>query len=189
MTPEEIKICEVQIEDITSIIANMSSMLDAEKETDSVKLDEFEFNQLLKQIIGGLKAQFNKKQIDLFLASHQKVELKTDKYKLSQCIYNILTNAYKFTDPNGKVSIAYEVVGEQLVIHIEDTGTGIGDEDKKHLFDAYYRGVNANNIPGEGIGLYVVKENLNKMNGEISVESEIGKGSKFIVKIPRYINL
>lgn len=189
MTPDEIKTCDIQIENITSIITNMSRMLDAEKDADSIKLEEVELNQLLKQIIGGLKVQFNNKQIDLFLASHQRVILKTDKYKLSQCIYNILTNAYKFTEPNGKVSIEYETGGEELSIAIEDSGTGIGDQDKKHLFDAYYRGINANNISGEGIGLYVVKENLKKINGTISVESDIGKGSKFIIKIPKTINL
>lgn len=189
MTSEEIKTCEAQIENITSIINNMSRMLDAEKVIDSVKLEEFELSQLLKQIIGGMKIQFDKKQIDLSLSSHQRVILKTDKYKLSQCIYNILTNSYKFTEPNGKVSIAYEAVGEELTIEIEDSGSGIGDEDKKHLFDAYFRGSNSNNISGEGIGLYVVKENLNKINGTISVESELGKGSKFIIKIPRTINL
>ena len=189
MTTAEIKTCEVQIENLTSIITNMSKMLDAQKEADSVKLEELEFNQLLKQIIGGLKIQFDKKQIDLSLVNHQRLTIKTDKYKLSQIIYNILTNAYKFTDPKGKVSIGYKSDGHELSLTIEDTGTGIGDEDKNHLFDAYYRGNNAKNITGEGIGLYVVKENLNAIKGSISVTSELGSGSRFVIKIPRNIGI
>ena len=109
----------------------------------------------------------------------------TDKYKLSQCIYNILTNAYKYTMPAGKVSIAYESDEEIVTITIEDTGEGIGAADKQHLFEAYFRGSNSDSIPGEGIGLYAARENLLKINGSIEVESEIGKGSRFIVKLPQ----
>lgn len=187
MTPEEIRTCEAQIENITSIITNMSGMIDADKDIDTVKIEQFELNHLLKQIIGGLRVQFDKKAIELHLLSHQKISVKTDQYKLSQCIYNILTNAYKFTEPNGKVTIEYKEAGEELTIEVEDTGSGIAEEDKKRLFDAYFRGKNSNNTIGEGIGLYVVKENLNKINGKINVESELGKGSKFIIKIPKVI--
>ncbi len=187
MTPEEIKICEDQIDNITAMIANMSSMLDAEKDTEAIKSEEFELNQLLKQIIGGLKVQFEKKQIDLSVKSNHKVVLKTDKYKLSQSIYNVLTNAYKFTEARGTVSISYMTSKDELVMTIEDSGIGISEKDKEHLFEAYYRGDNTNNIIGEGIGLYIAKENINKIQGAISVVSEVGSGSKFIIKIPKNI--
>ena len=189
MTPEEIRTCEVQIENITSIITNMSGVIDADKDISSVKIEQFELNHILKQIIGGLRIQFDKKAIELILLSQQKITMETDQYKLSQCIYNILTNAYKFTEPNGKVTIEYKEVGDELFIEIQDTGAGITQEDKKRLFEAYYRGKNSNNTIGEGIGLYVVKENLNKINGKIEVESVIGKGSKFIIKISKKINV
>ena len=142
MTQEEIKTCEAQIDNITSIITNMSAMIDAEKNLDDVQVEEIEINQLLKQIIGALKVQFTKRQIDLTLMSNKKVNIKTDKYKLSQCIYNILTNAYKFTEPQGKVTVSYELTGSELAITIEDTGLGISPEDQLHLFDAYFRGSN-----------------------------------------------
>jgi signal transduction histidine kinase len=184
MTPEEIKTCEAQIDGITAIIANMSAMIDAEKNTDSVQAEEVEISQLLKQITGALRLQFAKKQIELDLASHKKISIMTDRYKLSQCIYNILTNAYKFTDPHGKVSISFGWNGSELEIRIEDTGKGMSAGDRERLFDAYYRGANASDIPGEGIGLYVVKENLERINGRIEVESEEGRGSRFILRIP-----
>ena len=184
MTPEEIKTCEAQIENITSIVTNMSGLIDADREIDILKIEQFEFSDLLKQIIRGLRAQFNKKSIELNLLCNQKITVKTDQYKLSQCIYNILTNAYKFTGPNGKVAIDYREEGENLIIEIEDTGAGIAEEDKSRLFDAYYRGKNSGTTSGEGIGLYVVKENLDRMNGKIEVESMIGKGSKFIISVP-----
>jgi signal transduction histidine kinase len=186
MTPEEIKICENQIDNITLIIKNMSSMIDAEKDNDSVYIEEFELNQLLNQIIVGLKAQFDKKNIELNILNHKKLNIKTDKYKLSQSIYNILTNAYKFTETGGKVLVNYEVEHDGLIISIEDNGIGISEVDKKHLFEVYYRGSSAAKSTGDGIGLYVVKENLNKINGTVNVISEVGKGSKFIIKISKY---
>ncbi|MFA9424079.1 MAG: sensor histidine kinase, partial [Sedimentibacter sp.] len=184
MTPEEIKTCENQIENITLIITNMSGMLDADKEIDQVKYEEFELNQLLKQVVGGLKVQFDKKNIELKLTSDKKIVMNTDKYKLSQSIYNILTNAYKFTEKNGKVTLSYGIIKEEIVISIEDTGIGMNSEDKKHIFDAYYKGSNSSKSTGEGLGLYIVKENLDKINGTIDVVSELGAGSKFTITIP-----
>lgn len=188
MSEKEIRTCEAQIENLTSIIANMSQMIDAEKDTDNVKIEEFEFCQLLEQIIGGLKMQFDKKLIDLSLSNHQKVVLRTDKYKLSQSIYNVLTNAYKFTGQNGSVTISYESAGDDLLVKIGDTGIGISAEDKIHLFDAYFKGSNSSDGSGDGIGLFIVKENLGKIQGSVSVESELGRGSLFIIKIPREID-
>lgn len=184
MSSKEIETCKAQIDNITSIIVNMSAMIDAEKNLESIQLEDVEMNQLLKLIIGSLKVQFSKKQIDLSLQSNKKIVIKSDKYKLSQCIYNILTNAYKFTEPNGKVLVSYELIEEELKIVIEDTGIGIRSEDMKNLFNAYFRGINVSNISGEGIGLYVVKENLSMLNGEIHVESELNKGSRFIITLP-----
>jgi signal transduction histidine kinase len=185
MTPEEIRICEDQIENITSIISNMSGMIDAEKDIDTLKMEEFELSQLMRQIVNGLKVQFEKKVIDLKIMEHKKIILRTDKYKLSQAIYNILTNAYKFTEENGKVSINYFAnTAGGLTITIEDDGVGITKEDQLKIFDAYYKGNKGVNSSGEGIGLYVVKENLKHINGSVIVESERNKGSKFIVNIP-----
>jgi len=82
------------------------------------------------------------------------------------------------------VTVSYEEDGQELTISIEDTGTGISSEDLERLFDAYFRGSNSFNIAGEGLGLFVVKENLNKIGGTVSVESKPGEGSKFSIHLP-----
>lgn len=185
MTKDEINICENQIENITNIITNMSGMIDAEKQDDVPNIEEFEFNQLIKQIVNGLRAQFDKKKIDLKITEQQKVIMNTDKYKLSQAIYNILTNAYKFTEPNGSVLIYYKVTPESLILTIEDNGPGISQDDQVKIFDAYYKKDTTAYTAGEGIGLYVARENLASINGSITVDSKLTKGSKFIIVIPR----
>ncbi|MBC8016651.1 MAG: HAMP domain-containing histidine kinase, partial [Sporomusaceae bacterium] len=185
MTTEEIRVCENQIENLTSIITNMSGMIDAERQDDVLHVENFEFSQLIKQIVNGLKVQFDKKKIDLKIMEQQKVILNTDKYKLSQAIYNILTNAYKFTEPNGRVLLSYKVSSEELILTIEDNGPGISEEVQEKIFDAYYKRDTTINTAGEGIGLYVAKENLTSINGSISVDSELNRGSRFIISIPR----
>lgn len=184
MTPEKMEICENQIENLSSIISNMSGMIDAEKDDEAIKIEAFDLNQLLKQIARGLKVQFDKKSIELRMLNNEKVMLKTDKYKLSQAIYNILTNAYKFTDSGGETRISYEVAKNKVWVSIEDNGMGMSKEDQQHIFDAYYRGSEANRISGEGIGLYVANENIKRIGGVIHIESQKGEGSKFIIKIP-----
>ena len=184
MTPGEIKVCENQIENITAIISNMSNMIDAQKDFDVLRIEEFELITLLKQITNGLNAQFDKKNIRLTLETNQKVALYTDKYKLSQVIYNILTNAYKYTRENGEVKLSYTHDNDSLELCIEDNGIGINEDDLDNIFDAYYRGSSGEKKQGEGLGLYLVKENLNKINGTIDVSSKIEKGSKFTITIP-----
>lgn len=187
LTPEEIRTCEAQIDNISIIITNMSEMIDAEKDADIVRIEQFELSHLLKQIIGGLKVQFQRKAIDLQLLSTQKVLLKTDLNKLSQSIYNLLTNAYKFTEANGRVTVEYKQVGDELTLVVKDTGRGICEDDQNKIFDAYYRGNNSANTVGEGIGLYLVSENIKKIDGHIELQSKLGEGSRFIIKIPREI--
>jgi signal transduction histidine kinase len=72
-----------------------------------------------------------------------------------------------------------------IALTIEDTGIGFSEKDKMKIFDAYFRGENSTSTEGEGIGLYVVKGNVDKLNGSISVETSIGRGSKFIIEFPK----
>ncbi|WP_313132129.1 sensor histidine kinase [Anaerocolumna sp.] len=185
LTPEEIRICENQIENITNIITNMSSMIDADKELDMTNMEKVNINHLLRQIVSGLKAQYEKKEIDLIIIGNEKINIFTDPYKLSQTIYNILTNAYKYTSSGGRVQIDYQLADDKVIISIEDNGIGISKEDQNKIFEAYYRSDHVLNSDGEGIGLYVAIENMKSINGKLSVSSELNKGSKFILQLPR----
>ncbi len=185
--PEEIQVCENQIDNITAIITNMSNMIDAEGPETALKIEEFELNQLIRQIMNGLKAQFEKKNIDLSFVPQDKVLIKTDKYRLSQTVYNLLTNAYKFTKQYGSVRIAYHINQEVIVLSIEDNGAGIDKKDWDKIFQAYYKSDKSSGLSGDGLGLYIAKENMASIHGTIEVESELDKGSKFILTFPKEI--
>lgn len=181
---KELSVWKNQVENLEAIIMNIGGMIDANKEENKLDVEEFEVSELINQIIAGLKPQFEKKNISLNLLSKKKIYMKSDQYKLSQIFYNLLTNSLKYTLKDGFVNINYKEENKRLILSIEDSGLGICDFDKEKIFDAYYRSSNAHNIKGEGIGLFVVKENLNLLNGTITVNSELNKGSNFIINIP-----
>jgi two-component system, OmpR family, sensor histidine kinase BaeS len=183
ISKEELAIFQDQIDHLNNILSNMSTMIDAEKESEILTLETVDIHQLLNQIILGLRSQFDKKGIELKLIGSTKVKLMTDPYKLSQVLYNLLTNAYKYTE-KGRVEISVKEDKDTLSISITDTGIGIEPTEISNIFNAYYRGASVTKIPGEGIGLYVVKENLNQLNATIDVQSTLGKGSTFTIKLP-----
>jgi two-component system, OmpR family, sensor histidine kinase BaeS len=183
ISKEELAIFQDQIDHLNNILSNMSTMIDAEKESEILTLETVDIHQLLNQIILGLRSQFDKKGIEIKLIGTTKVKLMTDPYKLSQVLYNLLTNAYKYTE-KGRVEISVKEDNDTLSISITDTGIGIEPTEISNIFNAYYRGASVTKIPGEGIGLYVVKENLNQLNATIDVQSTLGKGSTFTIKLP-----
>ena len=184
MSPEEVKICETQVENIMAIISNMSNIIDAGEDIEKVNPSSFELSSLIRQIANGLKAQFDKKGIKLELSLEEKEDILTDRHKLSQALYNVLTNAYKYTNPGGTVSVSYMLKNDNISISIQDNGAGIDGKDIDKIFNAYYRSGWQQTEQGDGLGLYIAKENLIKINGSISVESKKDNGSKFVITLP-----
>lgn len=180
----ELNICKNQIDNIDYIITNMSAMIDAKVKDKKTTISDFEISNLLDQIVNGLKPQFAKKKIKLSVTNIENIRLISDRELLSQSIYNILTNAYKYTNGKGFVEISYAIDQGLLRLKIRDTGIGISDADIDNIFDAYYRSSEVVNEKGEGIGLFIAKENIEKLGGTIDIVSNVGAGSTFTIIIP-----
>lgn len=185
MNGDEINVWNEQLSNMSSIIKNMSGMIDANKETDSLNIEKIDILELINQIITSLKPQFEKKNIEILFNDPEKIEFEIDKYKLSQTLYNLLTNAYKYSNNNTKVEIILCTTENEIQIEISDNGYGIKSDELPRIFDAYYRGSESKEVEGEGIGLYVVKENVNKLSGSIEAISQYGVGTKFILKFSK----
>jgi len=108
-----------------------------------------------------------------------------DRHRLSQVLRNIIGNAIKFTD-NGYISIDAKKEEDSILISVEDTGTGISNEELKKIFSKFYQAYTGNdrNNEGTGLGLFICKEIVEKHDGKIWVESKLRKGSKFLIKLP-----
>jgi len=99
---------------------------------------------------------------------------------------NLLSNAIQYNRPQGKVSVRLKKAGKFCVIEVEDTGIGISKEERKRIFERFFRTNDARAIftDGTGLGLSIVKNAVDSLSGHIDVESELGKGTVFTVRLP-----
>ena len=107
-----------------------------------------------------------------------------DEALFRRLLENLLTNAYRFTPAGGGVSLLVSRNGDRLLIEVSDTGIGIPAEDQKRIFEAFYRCSNIDARRGLGLGLSIVSESLQTLNGSISLKSTIGTGTVFQVELP-----
>ncbi|PEY34552.1 two-component sensor histidine kinase [Bacillus cereus] len=145
----------------------------------------YRLDQQLKQIVLNCEPLWSEKEIELEL-SLDKVYVTADKESMSQVWINLLHNSIKFTPSGGAIMIQLIRNGEQAEVHIRDTGIGISEEQKKHIFERFYKADSSRNRAhgGSGLGLPIVKKVVDLHQGEIRVESEVRKGTEFIVLIP-----
>jgi signal transduction histidine kinase len=113
--------------------------------------------------------------------------LQTDRGKLAQIALNLLANAIKFTPEGGTVSVSARAAGEGLEIEVADTGIGITDVELPRIFDEFHQvdGSSSRTYGGVGLGLALVRRLTSMLGGTVSVHSVVGKGSTFIVRLPR----
>jgi two-component system phosphate regulon sensor histidine kinase PhoR len=109
--------------------------------------------------------------------------------RLRQVAANLIGNAVKYTPENGRVEVILREDGDFLVLQVRDTGIGISPEDQHRIFDKFYRVESelTENISGSGLGLSIVKAIVEKHNGRVWVESQMGKGSTFTVLLPKHL--
>lgn len=108
-----------------------------------------------------------------------------DKKLLKNVLFNLISNAIKFSSNGGAIEIDSQVSNYSLKVSVKDNGIGISKEDQKHLFERFFRGHNATHIQGTGLGLNIVAKYAEFMNGSINFESEENKGTTFTIIIPQ----
>ncbi|MBS1998521.1 MAG: ATP-binding protein [Cyanobacteria bacterium SZAS LIN-2] len=109
-----------------------------------------------------------------------------DRLATVRLLSNLLDNSFKFTPSNGQISVTAEVVKEEIVLHVIDTGSGISADDRDMVFRKGKRSGKKTNrfTPGCGLGLYICREIVRAHHGRISFVSEVGVGTDFMVVLP-----
>ena len=167
----------------------VSSILDFRKIQNGkmdLKLYRFDIVKTLTVWVGDFQLTAERKQIKLhldiaaFKGSHEVV---ADKEKIGRVIFNLLSNALKYTPAGGDIFVSLKDEGEKLRLDVRDTGKGIEKEEADKIFERFFQAKGA--ASGTGIGLALVKSFVELHHGEVWVESELGKGADFIVEIPR----
>ena len=142
------------------------------------------FDSLCRSVIDEFQSRPDLTQRLIYSCDEQLHEVMLDKKLMRQTINNLVSNAIKYSAPDSSITISLEFENDTLILKVADQGIGIPEADLKHLFEPFHRAGNVGMISGTGLGMVITKELVDLHNGTITVESQIGIGTIFIVSIP-----
>lgn len=168
---------------LADLITNILKLNKLENQQIYPKAEEYNLSEQLCECLLGFENAWEKKNLEIETDIDEDVIISADDELLSLVWNNLFSNAIKFTDDFGKISVALKSKNGYAAVSVTDTGCGMSAETGKHIFEKFYQGDTSHASKGNGLGLALVKRVVDIMNGEISVQSELGKGSSFTVKL------
>ena len=174
---------------LASLITNILKLNKLENQQIFPAAERFDLSEQLCESLLQFEEIWEHKSIEIETDIEDGVFICSDTELLSLVWNNLLSNAFKFTENNGKVGVSLTADNEYATVKISDTGCGISAETGAHIFEKFYQGDTSHAVQGNGLGLALVKRVVDIMQGEIAVESEVGRGSLFTVKLKRSENV
>ncbi|KAJ53546.1 signal transduction histidine kinase [Clostridium tetanomorphum] len=171
------------------LLNNLNVLKEFESESIRINFEKVFLNELIEDVCKDFYIAAENKGIKLnyIMENNKELCIAGDKDKLKQIFINLISNAIKFTEEDGEISVNLYSNHKNIIIDIKDNGIGIKKEDLPFIFERLYRGDKSRHqIEGSGIGLTIVKNILQLHLASIDVESEEGKGSKFTVYFNKY---
>lgn len=197
---ENLKILHEEVMHLSRLVSDLEELSQAEcnllkdQRSDCRQLN---ISRFLKEKVAFFQPQFQGKDLQLELVlPHQELNARLDPLALGKIIGNLLYNAYKYTPPQGKVTVSLDgdahgpqerVDQDMFLIEVRDNGIGINGEDLPYIFERFFRADPSRDRSsgGAGIGLALVKELVHACGGDIQVQSELGKGTTFYLYLPK----
>ncbi|MFH0982692.1 MAG: ATP-binding protein [Planctomycetota bacterium] len=173
---------------LARLVEDILSVSQLEVGSIQMVLDPVDVRDLIQEAMRDLRATADEKKIDLQATLPAKLEpIQADKDKLMVVLNNLLGNALKYTPRGGEVRVGCQTTEEHLLITVKDNGIGVDKADQEHVFEKFHRSADpeVQKQPGTGIGLTTAREIARRHGGDIELMSEKGKGSTFVVKLPR----
>ena len=171
---------------MSSVIGKLLFLARSDAGKEQLNFEDVDLKELIIGLAANIEAFAQDKGIKFTVDTKDDVNVSGDKVKLRQLFTNILENAVRYTPADGKISISLLEKESNAVVSISDTGIGIPPEHLPHIFERFYRvdKARARADGGVGLGLAIAKIIVESHKGKIEVESEVGKGTTFIVSIP-----
>ncbi|PGS27383.1 two-component sensor histidine kinase [Bacillus cereus] len=178
-------IIETETTRLSKLSQNLLKLTLLESEEYTPERVTYQLDQQLKQVVLNSEPLWAEKEIELDL-DLEKVHITADQESMSQVWINLIHNSIKFTPSSGTISIKLKEYETLVEVRIRDSGIGISEEQKQHIFERFFKADSSRNraYGGSGLGLAIVKKVVDLHQGEIKVESEEGNGTEFIVCIP-----
>ncbi len=187
---EQEKMAEQMITANKSMFSLVDDLLEVSRIEEGRKseLEKFDLIQLLREILKELDYLIKtKKQKAIFQTFKKSIILFNDRKAVNKVIFNLLTNAINYGKKKGKIKVEIKKEkGKKILVSVSDDGIGIPEEEQKNIFKKFYRASNAVkfNPGGTGLGLYIVKELVKKINGKIRFKSKEKEGTAFYIELP-----
>lgn len=171
------------VNNLTGILNEFLNVGKIEEGKVILKLSEFNLEAFMREMISDCIVLLKDGQ-DIDYTAEGPSNFYTDITLFRHIILNLITNAIKFSNPDSIIIIKSIISEDQLTVTISDQGIGIPEEEKKHLFDRFFRASNALSMQGTGLGLHIVSRYTEILGGSIECKSQLGVGTTFIITIP-----
>ena len=173
---------------LSELVTNILRLSKLENQQSEPIAVEYDLGGQLCECMLGFESAWEKKSIDIQADIEDDVIISADAEMMSLVWNNLLSNAIKFTDEGGRVELTLATEGKYAYVKVKDTGCGISAEEGKHIFDKFYQSDSSRATQGNGLGLALVKRVVDIAGCDITVDSAVGEGSTFTVKIRRVEN-
>ena len=176
------------VEECDRMLAMINTMLDiseAEAGVAKLAIDEVDVAQVVRDACDLFQPVAENNQIQIIQRLTENATISGDKMKIQRAVSNLLDNALKYTPQGGTVTASVEGESNQVILSLNDTGTGISDRDLPQIFDRFFRGDRSRSRSGTGLGLNLTLAIARAHGGDIKVTSVPGKGSTFTMTLPR----
>ena len=170
---------------LSDLITNILRLNKLENQQIFPEFKEFNLSEQLCECLLNFENVWEEKNIEIETDIEESVNITADPELLSLVWNNLLSNAFKFTNEGGKVSLSLKTEDNRILVCVTDTGCGIDRASGEHIFDKFYQGETSHSVQGNGLGLALVKRVVDIVKADISVQSEVGKGSAFTVVLRR----
>ena len=185
---ETLKILDYQVNTLSKIIDDLSTLSLAESGMLSLNISEFELNNKISEIINNFKLRSQSQNINIINNITPDITINYDPQRFTQIVTNILNNSILATDDGGIISFSTSTNNNNLLLKISDNGTGIPKDELPYIFDRFYRTDKSRNRQsgGSGLGLSIVKYLIESHNGTIKINSELSKGTEVLIFIKKF---
>jgi signal transduction histidine kinase len=168
---------------LANLITNILKLNKLENQQIFPEVKPYNLSEQLCECLLGFENVWERKKLEIDTDIEEDVTVTADSELLSLVWNNLFSNAVKFTDSGGSIFVGLKSENGFAVVTVTDTGCGMSAETGRHIFEKFYQGDTSHAVKGNGLGLALVKRVADITGGEISVQSEVGKGSTFTVKL------